>query len=153
MGQPDLSSNNLLSHPDVFADIINAIVYEGRLVLKEQYLKPFYLNTSAAKPNGRLKGLYRDNCMENLRNSIRYVIWGIESQYAFDRTTPFKVMGYDYTSYDRQIENFKAQSKKDDIETYASGLLPEQKLAPVITLTAHLLPDTPNTTSPTSITR
>lgn len=43
-------------------------------------------------------------------------------------------MGYDCTSYDRQIENFKAQNKKDDIESYASGLLPEQKLGPVITL-------------------
>ena len=27
MGQTDLSSNSLISHPDVFADIINAAVY------------------------------------------------------------------------------------------------------------------------------
>ncbi len=134
MGQPDLSSNRLISHPDVFADIINTIVYDGRLVLNERNLKPFYVNTSTAKPNGKLKGLYRDNCMEDLRNGIRYIIWGIENQYVFDRTTPFKVMGYDYTSYDRQIESFQAQNKKEHAKTYITGLLPEQKLTPVITL-------------------
>ncbi len=50
---------------------------------------------------GRLKGLYRDNCMEDIRGGIRYVIWGLENQYVPDRTTPFKVMGYNYTAYDR----------------------------------------------------
>ena len=57
MGQTDLSSNSLISHPDVFADIINAIIYDGEQVLDESSLKPYYSNNSAAKGDSRLKGL------------------------------------------------------------------------------------------------
>lgn len=136
MGQKDLASNSLTSHPDVFADIINTIIYKGNTVLAPAHLKPFYVNSTIAK-NGRLKGLYRDNCMEDLRGGIRYVIWGLENQYVPDRTTPFKVMGYNYTAYDRQIEEFTAYNKEHEINTYVEQLLPEQKVKPVITLVLY----------------
>lgn len=126
MGQTDLASNSLTSHPDVFADIINTIIYKGRTVLEAENLKPFYVNSTITK-SGRLRGLYRDNCMEDLRGGIRYVIWGLENQYVPDRTTPFKVMGYNFTAYDRQIEAFAAYNKKHDIHPYVAHLLPEQK--------------------------
>ncbi len=137
MGQPDLSTNSLISHPDVFADIINAFVYEGKQVLAKEHLKPFYTNAGAAKEEGALKGLYRDVCMEDLRGGVRYVIWGIENQYVDDYTTPFKVMGYDFTAYDRQIEEFTAQNKTNETNAYVNGLLPEQKLKPVITIVLY----------------
>lgn len=136
MGQTDLASNSLTSHPDVFADIVNAIVYKGRTVLETENLKPFYVNSTIAK-NGRLKGLYRDNCMEDIRGGIRYVIWGLENQYVPDRTTPFKVMGYNYTAYDRQIEEYTVYNKEHDINTYVEQLLPGQKVKPVITLVLY----------------
>lgn len=137
MGQLDLSSNSLIAHPDVFADIINVVIYNGETVLKEKHLRPFYQNSSTAKHNRKLKGLYRDNCMEDIRNGLRYVIWGIESQYVPDQTTPIKVMGYDYTAYDRQIEEFKAHNKNNEIETYVNVLMPGQKIKPVITLVLY----------------
>lgn len=136
MGQTDLASNSLTSHPDVFADIINTIIYKGRTVLEAENLKPFYVNSTITK-SGRLRGLYRDNCMEDLRGGIRYVIWGLENQYVPDRTTPFKVMGYNFTAYDRQIEAFTAYNKKHGINPYVTHLLPEQKVKPVITLVLY----------------
>lgn len=136
MGQTDLASNSLASHPDVFADIINTIIYKGRTVLKAVDLKPFYVNSTITK-KGRLKGLYRDNCMEDIRGGIRYVIWGLENQYVPDRTTPFKVMGYNYTAYDRQIEEFTVYNKENEINTYVEQLLPGQKVKPVITLVLY----------------
>ena len=136
MGQTDLASNSLTSHPDVFADIVNAIIYKGDTVLAPEHLKPFYVNSTIAK-NGKLKGLYRDNCMEDIRDGVRYVIWGLENQYVPDRTTPFKVMGYNYTAYDRQIEEYTVYNKENDINTYVEQLLPEQKVKPVITLVLY----------------
>ena len=56
MGQTDLASNSLTSHPDVFADIINTIIYKGRTVLEAENLKPFYVNSTITK-SGRLRGL------------------------------------------------------------------------------------------------
>ena len=132
MGQHDLASNSLTSYADVFADIINAFVYGGKPVLLEQNLKPFYLNNAVEK-DGKLKGLYRDNCMEDVWSGIRYVIWGLENQYVPDQTTPFKVMGYTYTAYDRQIEEFMTRNKETHNSAYTRQLHPDQKLVPVIT--------------------
>lgn len=136
MGQQDLASNSLTSYADVFADIINALVYGGKPVLLEQNLKPFYLNSTIEK-DGKLKGLYRDNCMEDVRNGIRYVIWGLENQYVPDQTTPFKVMGYTYTAYDRQIEEFMTRNKETHNSAYTRQLHPDQKLVPVITIVLY----------------
>lgn len=136
MGQQDLASNSLTSYADVFADIINAVVYGGKPVLLEENLKPFYLNSTVEK-DGKLKGLYRDNCMEDVRNGIRYVIWGLENQYVPDQTTPFKVMGYTYTAYDRQIEEFMTRNKETHNSAYTSQLHPDQKLVPVITIVLY----------------
>lgn len=49
MGQPDLASNSLTAHTDVFADIINAIVYGGKTVLEANNLKPFYPNSTVPR--------------------------------------------------------------------------------------------------------
>ncbi len=136
MGQHDLASNSLTSYADVFADIINAFVYGGKPVLLEQNLKPFYLHNAVEK-DGKLKGLYRDNCMEDVRSGIRYVIWGLENQYVPDQTTPFKVMGYTYTAYDRQIEEFVTRNKETHNSAYTRQLHPDQKLVPVITLVLY----------------
>lgn len=75
--------------------------------------------------------------MEDIRNGIRYVIWGTENQYVPDPETPFKVMGYDYTLYDRQIEEFAAQNEKNGVKIYTGRILPEQKIKPVITLVLY----------------
>lgn len=136
MGQPDLAVNSLTSHADVFADIINAIIYEGRTVLNETCLKPFYVNSAVSK-QGKLKGLYRDTCMEDTRNGIRYVIWGIENQYVDDLTTPFKIMGYDFTAYDKQIEEFMRHNKQNGRDAYVQQLHFDQKLKPVVTLVLY----------------
>ncbi len=136
MGQADLSSNSLISHSDVFADIINAIVYEGRQVLDAQNLKPYYLNKSVHKNSNMLKGLYRDNCMEDMRSGIRYALWGIENQNGIDRAIPFRIMGYDFSTYDRQIGEFTAKNKTGN-KAITQTLLPEQKLTPVITLVLY----------------
>ena len=137
MGQTDLSSNSLISHPDVFADIINAAVYGGRQVLDGTDLRPYYGNESAVKGDSRLRGLYRDTCMEDMRNGVRYAIWGIENQYVPDYTVPFKVMGYDYAAYNRQIEEYTAQNIKSGDRAYVNVLHSTQKLKPVITIVLY----------------
>ncbi len=46
-------------------------------------------------------------------------------------------MGYDYTLYDRQIEELAAQNEKNGIKVYTGRILPEQKVKPVITLVLY----------------
>ena len=40
MGQKDLTQKNLEYYPDVFADILNALLYEGKQVVQPDKLQP-----------------------------------------------------------------------------------------------------------------
>ena len=137
MGQLDLATKRLISYIDVFSDIINAIVYNGEQVLSEEYLRPYYADDSVPKDGGKLRGVYRDSCMEDVRDGIRYAIWGIENQNKIDYTMPFKIMGYDYAAYNRQIEEFGAQNKRNLQNPYEKVIFEEQKLSPVITIVLY----------------
>lgn len=137
MGQLDLATKRLISYTDVFSDIINAIVYNGEQVLSEEYLRPYYADDSVSKDGGKLRGVYRDSCMEDIRDGIRYAIWGIENQNKIDYTMPFKIMGYDYAAYNRQIEEFRTQNKQNSQNPYEKVIFEEQKLSPVITIVLY----------------
>lgn len=108
MGQPDLSTKGLLSYPDVAADIVNVFVYNGKQIFHEKDLKSYVSDENVVSAEGKLKGLSRDNCMENIRDGIRYAIFGFENQEDIDYTMPLRVMGYDYAVYARQVEEIIA---------------------------------------------
>lgn len=40
MGQKDLTAKDLESRPEVFADIINALIYEGEQIVSPEQLRP-----------------------------------------------------------------------------------------------------------------
>lgn len=134
MGQPDLSEKGLTSHPDVAADIVNVFVYNGKQVIHETDLKPYVTNEAVINTKGKLKGLYRDNCMEHIRNGTRYAIFGFENQDDIDYTMPLRVMGYDYSVYARQVAEFIAQNRKKHPDAFIHKLLENQKIKPVVTL-------------------
>lgn len=70
MGQPDLSTKGLLSYPDVAADIVNVFVYNGKQVVHEKDLRAYVSDENVVGAEGKLKGLSRDNCMENLLQMV-----------------------------------------------------------------------------------
>lgn len=133
MGQPDLSTKGLTSYPDVAADIINVFVYNGKQIIQEQDLKPYIPNESIVKTEGLLKGLNRDICLENIRDGMRYAIFGFENQNDIDYTMPLRIMGYDYSVYARQVEELIAQNKETQKESWVHKLRKGQKVRPVIT--------------------
>lgn len=140
MGQPDLALNNLVRHADVFADVVNVFVYEGKQVVKAEDLRPYEEKESTASAKakkGILKGLYRDVCKENIRNGTRYQIIGVENQWKVDYTMPFRIMGYDYARYVRQIEEIVRQNKEAKNPAIPGRIHPYQKLKPVITLVLY----------------
>ncbi len=134
MGQPDLSEKGLTSYPDVAADIVNVFVYDGKQVIHDTDLKPYITNETLVNTDGKLKGLYRDNCMEHIRNGTRYAIFGFENQDDVDYTMPLRVMGYDYSVYARQVEEMIAQNKKQQKNNFVHKLLQGQKIKPIVTL-------------------
>lgn len=133
MGQPDLSTNGLTSYPDVAADIINVFVYNGQQIVHEKDLKPYVTSENIVKTEGLLKGVSRDNCLENVHDGTRYAIFGFENQTDIDYTMPLRIMGYDYSVYARQVEELITQNKENQHKAWVHKLLKGQKVKPVIT--------------------
>ncbi|MBD5556239.1 MAG: Rpn family recombination-promoting nuclease/putative transposase [Roseburia sp.] len=137
MGQKDLSVKELTSYPDVVADLINVFVYGGKEVVHSEELRPYNTGESVVDTQGILKGLFRDNCMENLRDGTRYMLVGIENQDDVDYTMPVRVMGYDYAGYVRQLEELAAENKRAGKDMGARRIQKGQKIKPVVTFVLY----------------
>ena len=60
MGQKDLTQKNLECYPDVFADIINALLYEGQLIVRPENLRSAPTETLYAGVGRELRNQFHD---------------------------------------------------------------------------------------------
>ena len=111
MAEKDLSQKALMEYPDVFADVFNAMAFDGAAVLDPKNLKQVFTEY-VSRPGGRWKQLYRDVVMENVVTGVRYLILGIENQLAPDGSMPLRGMGMDYAAYEKQLKQFRDERKK-----------------------------------------
>lgn len=103
MGKKDLSEKKLEDINDVFADILNVLLF------KEKYLNPYKLLDGAIESiykaeTGGLKAQCRDTIKYYQNAGIVISSFGIENQSTIDADMPIRVMGYDYASYRRQMD-------------------------------------------------
>ena len=104
MAAKDIIRKTLLSFNDIFADIVNGLLFKGEDVVQAEDLEPFPLDAvckADQKPwekDGVETKCWRGQC------AIRIVLLGIENQTQADRDIPFRVMGYDGTVYQAQID-------------------------------------------------
>lgn len=103
MGQRDKTMRNLISHPDVFADIINVLVFDGNKYLVGDRLCHLSSENSAPLESGELKELIRDVCMVDMKDGTSYLVLGIENQEGVDETMPLRVIGW-FKMYQRYAE-------------------------------------------------
>lgn len=96
---PDKVEKILEDYGDVFADIINVLVYHGEEVVRSENLAdgPTASMFKAAEGNWGQKG--RDVIKMDVRNHIAYALYGLENQTAVNYVMPVRSMGYDYASY------------------------------------------------------
>ena len=113
----------LESYEDVFADIINAFVFQGKGVITPDSLTDA-ATVSMYKADGKLHEQERDvakywNAETGEQIRVRIAYFGIENQTAYDRDMPLRVIGYDGATY-------RAETLKDGKDRY-----------PVITLVLY----------------
>lgn len=106
MAVQDISSKVMLSHNDVFSDIINCLVFE-RHYLDEEKLKDVIPASPYKDIKGNLRFMERDLIKEYGegidKNYFAIAEFGIGNQTTVDPTMPVRVMGYDYTVYKKQL--------------------------------------------------
>ena len=111
MGSKDLSLKRLESYKDVFADIINVLMYGGKNILTADYLKPAKTNNEYWR-NEKMREVIRDTAMSYKKQSYRMSFYGIENQIGTDRFMPIRVMTYDALGYMSQLIDLREASRK-----------------------------------------
>ncbi len=136
--RPDQVEKLLEEWNDVFADIINTLVYNGERNVKEEYLADGPTASRFKAADGQYHEKNRDICKEDIRNGVHYAVWGMENQTDVDRLMVVRGMGYDYASYDRNAKLLQAENRLSGNEAkYTEGLPKGQLLWPVVTLVLY----------------
>ena len=102
MAEKDITEKNLEDWNDVFADIVNVLLFDGDRLIKEDDLVPD-TKDSMFKADGVLHEQERDVSKLWRDGEIRISIIGFENQSRQDYRMPLRVISYDGASYKRQL--------------------------------------------------
>ena len=115
MAEKDITEKNLEALNDVFADIVNVLLFKGEQVIKEKELEAD-ITKSMFKADGKIHEQERDVSKFWKNGEIRISILGIENQTAQDSDMPLRVISYDGASYKQQLLDNK-QKKRYPVAT------------------------------------
>ena len=127
MGEKDKVEKTLEAYNDVFADIVNVLLFNGADEVKEDDLIDDTVH-SIFKTDGKIRSQERDVAKFWKNCNVRIALYGFENQTKIDSDMPLRIMGYDGASYKRQIlkKDKKKAKPKSSKERY-----------PVITLVLY----------------
>ena len=133
----DITTKDLLSNNDVFADIANVNLFGGEQMILPEDLVAVPLETSYKDMDGKYHRLFRDIFMkvDKLGGCIAFL--GFENQVDINRAMPVRDMGYTYTGYAKQIKDIVARNNKYKNSAYTKVLHEEQKLMPIATFVLY----------------
>ena len=110
MGEKDISEKMLADYNDVFADIINVLLFNGKCIVNENELQ----NTkdkSQYKADGMMHEQERDLSKIWKKCNVNISFFGMENQTDIDDHMPLRVISYDGAVY-------RSQYKKADTKAY-----------------------------------
>lgn len=102
MAEKDATEKILESYNDVFADIVNVLLFHGESIIKPDELID-QAPRSAYKADGRLREIERDVAKRWTKGNIRIACIGFENQTEPDADMPLRVYGYDGAEYRAQL--------------------------------------------------
>lgn len=110
MGQEkDLSEKILEEYNDVFADIVNGIVFKGKPIIQPEELQNTMLEAMyRSVGNGKIRSQERDVAKIWKKNGIKIALCGLENQTMVDKYMPLRIMGYEGLSYRDMLKNGSA---------------------------------------------
>lgn len=115
MGAKDMTENYLEAYDDVFADIVNVLLFDGKRVVNPNQLRQGW-ERAVYKTDGNLHEEERDILKYWRKKRVCIAVYGIENQTKIDSAMPLRVIGYDGASYREQALK-GAQKKKYPVIT------------------------------------
>jgi hypothetical protein len=102
MGQMDIAEKLLEAYNDVFADIVNVLLFEGKPIIRPDELVD-QAPRAAYKADGQIREIERDVAKRWIKSNIRIACIGLENQTEPDADMPLRVLGYDGAEYRAEL--------------------------------------------------
>ena len=119
MGEKDITEKMLEDYNDVFSDIVNGLLFNGKEVISPDSLVDTGSRSQYKADDRKVHELERDVIKYWKNHESRIALIGLENQTNSDCVMPARVLGYDGASYKNQIAS------------------KERKLLPAITLVLY----------------
>lgn len=103
MAGKDKTEKKLEDYNDVFAEILNVLLFKKDLI-KEGLLENGPTESVYKAEDKKLRGQFRDTAKYYKKAGITISSFGMENQSVIDYDMPVRVMGYDYSSYRSQVD-------------------------------------------------
>lgn len=110
MAEKDLSEKSLEGFNEVFADIVNVLLFDGKEIVKPEELEDALPN-SILKIDGKVHTQERDVAKYWKNGQIRLSYIGFENQSGVDKFMPLRILSYDGAVYKKQLTDFEAELK------------------------------------------
>ena len=116
MNGKDITQKMLERYNDVFADIVNVLLFNGKKIVDEDALIDTPVD-SALKLDGEIHSQYRDVAKYWKNSQINIALFGLENQTVPDKLMPMRVIGYDGAEYKKQLLEENRYKKKYPVIT------------------------------------
>jgi hypothetical protein len=103
MGQKDITEKILEDYNDVFADIMNVLIFHGEQRIKPSSLKRTSVHSMYKADDSRVHEQERDIAKLWRDGRVNLALCGIENETAIEKLMPVRVFGYEGASYREQI--------------------------------------------------
>ena len=116
MNGKDITQKMLERYNDVFADIVNVLLFNGKRIVDEDALIDTPVD-STLKIDGELHSQDRDVAKYWKNSQINIALFGLENQTVPDKLMPMRVIGYDGAEYKKQVLEENRYKKKYPVIT------------------------------------
>ena len=116
--KPDTVLKNYWRNNEQFADLFNAVLFNGKQIIKPEELEDIDTEESFVfehKKYAETIQAARDNIKIRKKSTIHgveFILLGKEGQEHIHYAMPMRVMGYDYSTYKKQYDNNAKKYKR-----------------------------------------
>ena len=144
MAEQNLYVNCLISKPVYFADLCNAVIFDGKQIIRPEDLTtlPGHSGVMIADPEKgrRVLQRYRDVCMKTT-DGLCVAVIACENQTEIHYAMPIRSMLYDALDYTEQVHRIQDRNRREKSSRshgeFLSGLKKEDRLCPIVTLVLY----------------
>ena len=99
MAEKDTAEKQLFQYADVFANVVNVLLFAGEALIAPEELTDVLPRSTYRGKKGKLREQERDVAKLWKKNKIRIAFLGLENQSDIDKRMPVRVMSYDGAAY------------------------------------------------------